>query len=139
LFALIGFAASTMLGWTVFVQWRPEQPAFAKEIPQGKFKVVQLTYASGSALTGGLSCVDKVSVLPTSLDSAQATEARFQVFVADCASFADHSPSPKIEWLTDSSIKITASIDSTALVVTPVNMRKSDVSGTVRIQFEAYE
>ena len=130
---------SGLLGWTVYVQWRPEQPAFVKDIPYGQFKVVHLTYTNGSALTGGLSCLNKVSVLPTSVDNSQAIDARFQVFVAECATFSDHSPSPRIEWLTDNSLKITASINTTALAMAPLNVRKLDATGTIRLQFEAHE
>ena len=139
LFALIGLVISALLGWTAYVQWRPEQPVFVKEIPHGQFKAVQLTYASGSALTGGAICVNKVSVLPTSADAAQATSARFNIFVANCASFADHSPSPKIEWLSDSSLRITAAINDTVLSLAPLTVRSLDASGTIRLQLEAHE
>jgi hypothetical protein len=121
-----------------YVQSRPAPPSFVHETIRGQFKLVHLNYVHGSPL-GGTTCVDKLAILPISTDAIQATDPRFWVFDADCASFADHSSSPAIEWLSDSDLKITASINATAQATKPLNVRKSDASGKVRIQFEAHE
>jgi hypothetical protein len=138
LFALLGVISSVLLGHATYVQWRPAPPSSIRETARGQFKLVHLIYVDGGPL-GGTTCVDKVAILPIAADTASATNPRYWVFVADCDTFADHSSSPALEWLSDDLLRITASINATAQATKPLNVRKSDASGKVRIQFEAHE
>ena len=96
------------------------------------------SYGQLATITGA-HCIDRVAVLPGTVDDKQAVDERYRVFEAKCASFADHSTSPKTEWMPDLSIKIIASINNSAKDGETLLMRKTDASGTIRIQFEAHE
>jgi len=138
--------SSAVLIWTIFPKQRPPEPAIRLVEDFGKFKIVMLSIATAGPLGGpsygqlatitGAHCIDRVAVLPGTVDDKQAVDERYRVFEAKCASFADHSTSPKTEWMPD---LIIASINNSAKDGETLLMRKTDASGTIRIQFEAHE
>jgi hypothetical protein len=106
--------------------------------PNRKFKAAQITYAGGGAISPY--CENTVLVVPASIpDDVAEREKRYEVFSAECDTFADHSRSPKVEWISDSSLKITFSINSTALTGHKVSLKKIDTSGSVGLNFVAHE
>jgi hypothetical protein len=106
--------------------------------PNGKFKAAKITYTSGGAISPH--CDDTILIMPASMpDDVAEREKRYEVFSAECDTFADHSRSPNVEWISDGHLQITFSINSTALTPNKVSLKKIDASGSVRLNFVAHE
>jgi len=63
---------------------------------------------------------------------------KFNVYSStDCDTFADQSPSPVVEWISDTTLKISFSINGTSASMRTVLLRKQDASGQVGVEFIA--
>ena len=62
------------------------------------------------------------------------------VFAGECDTFSPSNGiignSPKIDWDGDAKLKVTLSINSTALSPAAVKLRRQDTSGAVAVEFE---
>lgn len=84
---------------------RPTRSLAALVSPDGKYKAVKLTMSHGGATPY---CFDSVAViLAVYPDDFGERNKRYEVFAGPCAKFADGEPSPKIEWLSPTSLRIT--------------------------------
>jgi len=98
--------------------------------PNGKFKAVWKRGASGGFWWP--SCESDIYVAPVSVpDEKVHLNGAYLVFGADCDLFGDHNGS-KVEWLSDTNLKIEF---STTGYAEPVTLRGRDVSQTVRVSF----
>jgi hypothetical protein len=83
---------------------KPDRYVLAALSPDGKFKAAQITYAGGGAISPY--CENIILVVPASIsDDVAEHEKRYEVFSAESDNFADHSRSPKVEWVSDSHCK----------------------------------
>jgi hypothetical protein len=147
-------AASIMLlaiigGFTVVAYFAPQRyvaaptPDHIKFVgsPDGKLKAAVLTFAGGGALSPF--CYEKVAIIPASATDHEVTDNRFEVYSGPCHGFAPRNdiiePSPRLDWLSDTALRITISINATAVQPIKVDMKKQDASGKVRIEFLAHD
>lgn len=109
--------------------------------PDSSMKAALVTYAGGGAISPY--CWSQVSVVPSSGSEAEAQDKKFAVFTGGCDGFSVRDgrvePSPRVEWLSNSELKVTSSINSTLLTPATVTMKKRDASGRVTIRYEAHE
>jgi hypothetical protein len=117
---------------------KPDRYVSAVLSPNGNFRAAKITYAGGGAISPY--CDNTILIVPSSTsDDVAEREKRHEVFSAECDTFADHSNSPKVEWISDGNLQITFSINSTALTSHKVSLRKIDASGSVHVTFVAHE
>jgi hypothetical protein len=92
--------------------------------PNGKYKAALISYIGGAPTEGGTSCLNQIMIIPASLND-KIPDNRYEVYsTRECdSSSADHSPGPKINWTSDSSVEITFSINSTALASAAVHLK----------------
>jgi hypothetical protein len=142
LLAIIG--GITVVIW--FVPKNPPTPRAPDGIrfspsPDAKFKAALLTFAGGGALSPY--CYEKVSIVPAAATDHDAAEDRFEVYSGPCDSFSSTNniieQSPKLEWLSDTELRITISINSTAMGLRAVRLKKQDASRKVRVAFLAHD
>jgi hypothetical protein len=106
--------------------------------PSGKYKAIVFTNTGGGAISP--SCFQRVSVAPTEMkDSDVEREAKHEVYSGTCDSFANHDSAPKLEWTTETSLRIEFPINATAISPIKVSLKKSDASNTVSVSFGAHE
>jgi hypothetical protein len=121
-------------------QNRPEHIGF-RDSPDGKLKAAIVTYAGGGAISPY--CYQSISVVPAETPDQEAVDSRFEVYSGPCDSFAlkegTMAASPLVEWISDSMLRITISINSTALHPSTVRVKKRDSSGRVTVQFAAHQ
>lgn len=97
--------------------------------PNGKWKAV---WRRGGGGAWSQSCQSDIYVAPASVpDDKVHLSVAYLVFSSDCDLFGDHNGS-KVEWLSDTDLKIEF---STTGYAEPVTLRGRDVSQTVRISF----
>jgi hypothetical protein len=105
--------------------------------PDEKYKAVKVTMAGGGASSY---CFDSISIVLASYpDSFAERDKAYEIYSAPCDAFANHEPSPKIEWLSNSALQITVSINSTGFSARTLTLKKLDVTKTVRVTFVAHE
>ena len=136
-------------GFTVVAYFAPQQylappaPDHVKYVgsPDGKLKAAVLTFAGGGALSP--CCYRKVLIVPVAATDQEVADSRFEVYSGPCDGFAPRNdiiePSPRLDWLSDTALRITISINATAVQPTKVDMKKQDASGKVRIEFLAHD
>jgi len=121
----------------------PPTPDYIKFVgsPDGKLKAAVLTFAGGGALSPF--CHEKVSIIPASATDHDVTDSRFEVYSGPCDGFAPKNnivdQSPKLEWLSDTALRITISINATAAQPRKVELKKQDASGKAKIEFLAHD
>jgi hypothetical protein len=99
--------------------------------PDGKFKAVKLTLSRGGASPF---CYDNIVILLTVYpDDFDENRKAYEVYAAPCGRFSDGTPSPKIEWLSSTSLQITvapypASADA-------IRRKNTDISKSVHVTF----
>jgi hypothetical protein len=104
--------------------------------PSGHMKAALISRSGG----GGISpyCTDAIAVAPASADEAEIMAEKFEVYSSgDCDTFADHSPSPVLEWVSNEKLRISFSINRTATSMRTVQLRGQDLSGRIGIEFAA--
>jgi hypothetical protein len=103
--AIVAVLAGASLYFSAMVD-RADKKTTSFVAPDGKFKAVKITVASGGASPF---CFDSVSVLLAVYpDEFALREKAYEIYAAPCASFASREPSPKIEWLSGTGLQITA-------------------------------
>jgi hypothetical protein len=106
--------------------------------PSGHMKAAFIGRAGG----GGISpyCDEAIAVAPTAVVEEELMTGKFDIFSSgDCGRFADHSPSPTIEWVSNEKLKVSFSIKGTAKSMRSVQLRGRDLSGYIGIEFKAHE
>jgi hypothetical protein len=126
-------AAKAPFGGDVSVHFIPS--------PDASMKAALVYYTGGGAISPYCSIV--VSVLPDTGSETDAQDKKFTVFTGECAGFAVRNGavlnSPIIEWVSNTTLRITSSINATMLTPVTVTMKKRDASGRVTLQYEAHE
>lgn len=127
---LSGNARLSSAGGELFVK--------ALSSPSGKYKAIVFTNAGGGASSP--SCFQRISVAPAFLKESDIERMpKHEVYSGPCDSFANHEPSPKVQWTNDSSLRIEFPINATAISPSQVYLKKSDASNSVAVSFLAHE
>ena len=122
-FAAVSFYFSTVVD-------RPVRTISSVKSPDGQFKAVRISVSRGGAAPF---CFDSVAViLAVYPDNFAERSKSYDVFAAHCARFADGAPSPGIEWLSDTDLRITHASK-------PQKAKNTDVTKTVHVTFSAGE
>jgi hypothetical protein len=115
------------------------QPELIKvmESPSGNLKAVLLGYAGG----GGFApfCYDRVAIVQKSATDIEAQDLKYQVFRANCDDFSDGTASPTLEWISETHLRITASIHRTGVFPATILVRGKDRSGTTSVELTAFD
>ena len=139
--ALAGVGAAALLNWLVLPRFRAENraPDYVKETmaPDSKMKAVLLTYAGGGAFAPY--CFDRLAIVPAGVRSEDATALRYEVYRTNCGTFANHEKSPKLDWASNDLLKITISIDQTALHPQIISIKGIDETKTVKVELSTHE
>lgn len=126
LFAAISFYYVATVG-------RPTRSLTAVTSPDGKYKAVTLTMSHGGATPY---CFDSVAViLAVYPDDFGERNKRYEVFAGPCTKFADGAPSPKIEWLSPTALRITHAADEAGARKAKHVMNDIDVTNVVHVTF----
>ena len=105
--------------------------------PDGKYKAVKLTMSHGGVTPF---CFDSVAViLAVYPDDFGERNKRYEVFAGPCATFAKGEPSPKIEWLSPTALRITHAVDAEVSTSAKRVMNDIDVTNVVRMTFVGRE
>jgi hypothetical protein len=113
---------------------------FAKVIssPNGKYKAVVISEAGG----GGLSpyCNERIAIAPSIVENSTIELAStYNVYSGVCDTFANHEASPELKWLSDSSLQIAISINTTAMYPRQISLKKMDASKEILVSFLVHE
>jgi hypothetical protein len=138
--AVLGFAAAIALGIWASRSGRPNLPDYieVRDSPGKSFKAALLNWSGG----GGISpyCNSSVAVAPLEASQEDLSRVEFVVFEdEDCDNFISNENSPKIEWVSDSDLRIVFSIKRAEISLRSVRLRRLDASRKVAIQFEIRE
>ena len=106
--------------------------------PDGKYKAVRVSISGGGAAPF---CFDTISVfLSVYPDNFAEREAKtYEVYGAPCAAPGKRQALPKIEWLSDSAVRITTAPDLSAAGTKPPRMKTIDASRFVHVDFVAQD
>jgi len=127
---MVGNAPLSSAGGEMFVK--------ALSSPSGKYKAIVFTNAGGGAISP--SCFQRISVAPASIKESEVERMpQHEVYSGPCDSFTNHEPSPKVQWTSDSSLRIEFSINETAISPSQVRLKKVDASNSVAVSFIAHE
>jgi hypothetical protein len=145
---VIAFALVGAISLVLYLVPKAAKPPFGGDVhvrffpsPDASMKAALVSYFGG----GGISpyCWTVVSILPDIGSETDAQDKKFTVFTGGCDGFAVRNGailnSPIVEWLSNTALKITSSINATMLTPATVTMKKRDASGRVTIQYEAHE
>ena len=106
--------------------------------PDGKYKAVRVSISGGGAAAF---CFDTISFffpsIPTISPNAKAKT--YEVYGAPCAAPGKRQALPKIEWLSDSAVRITTAPDLSAAGTKPPRMKTIDASRFVHVDFVAQD
>jgi hypothetical protein len=122
------------LGW--FFSSRDDYHINFYPSPSGHMRAAHISRSGG----GGISpyCTEAIAVAPASADEADIRTEKFEVYSSsDCDTFADHSPSPTLEWISNEKLRISFSLNRTAASMRTVQLRGRDLSRRVGIEFAA--
>lgn len=105
--------------------------------PSGSVKAALIIRDGGGAISPH--CSETIIISPATASDEEILMEELEVYSSsDCSTFSDHTPSPVIEWLSDTKLKIAFSLNGTAASMKSVKLRKQDASGHVAIEFSAY-
>jgi hypothetical protein len=138
---LIGFlaamaaavAVSIYVGKTIS---KADKTVTAVASPDGKYKAVRVSIAGGGAAPF---CFDTISIfLSVYPDNFAEQESKtYEVYGAPCAAPARRAALPKIEWLSNSQVRITTAPVPAAPDAKPPRMKELDASRFVHVDFAA--
>lgn len=103
--------------------------------PSGHMKAALVTRSGGGAISPY--CTETLTVVPSSASEIEMAAEKFEVYSTDCDTFADHSASPTVEWISNEMLRISFSINGTAVSMRTVQLKKQDLSGRILIEFTA--
>ncbi len=136
---LIGFMAAIAAAVAVSIYMsatidKADKSVTAIASPDGKYKAVRVSLALGGAVPF---CVDTVSIfLAVYPDNFAEQESKtYEVYSAPCAAPAQRTALPKIEWLSDSELRISYAPDAGAADAKPPRMKTIDASRFVHVNF----
>ncbi len=138
---LIGFLAAMAVVVAVSLYVSVTIPKADKSVtavasPDGKYKAVRVSIAGSGAAPF---CFDTISIfLSVYPDNFAEQESKtYEVFGAPCAMPAKRAVLPKIEWLSNSQVRITTAPDPAAPDAKPPRMKALDASRFVHVDFVA--
>jgi hypothetical protein len=103
--------------------------------PDGRYKAVRLSLARGGTAPF---CFESVSIFLTVYpDSFAESEKAYQVYASPCATPAKPADAPRVEWLSNTALRITYSPAPAALDSGKLRRRLVDASQFVRINYVA--
>ena len=136
---LIGFLAAMAAVVAVSLYIGKTIPKADKSItavasPDGKYKAVRVSIAGSGAAPF---CFDTISIfLAVYPDNFAEREGKtYEVYGAPCAAPAKRAALPKIEWLSNSEVRITTAPDLSATDAKPPRMKALDASRFVHVNF----
>ena len=130
--AIVALLAAVSIYFSAIVD-RADKTVAALASPDGKFKAVRITFVAGGAAPF---CFDNVSVMFAAYpDEFAQREKAYEVYAAPCGSFANREPSPKLEWLSGSELKIAHAARPAASNVKPMRTKNIDVTKSVHVTF----
>jgi hypothetical protein len=138
LLAMIGL--KTVMIETILPAWKPKpdlgSPNFKSvSSPDGNYKAVQITYAGGGGFAAF--CRDRISVMLNNTSGDAVLDERLQVYSSDCGSFADHQPSPRLQWTNNQRLQLTVATGVFYRSV-PVILRGHDASRMIEIDYSVH-
>ena len=140
---LIGFLASMAAVVAVSLYIGKTIPKADKSItamvsPDGKYKAVRVSIAGGGAAPF---CFDTISIFLTIYPDnfAEREGKTYEVYGAPCAAPAKRAALPKIEWLSNSELRVTTAPDLSAADAKPPRMKAFDASKFVHVSFVAQD
>ena len=114
---------------------KPNKSVTAVASPNGKYKAVRVTFASGGAAPF---CFDIISIfLSVYPDSFVESDKDYEVYRAPCAAPAQRAAFPKIEWLSNTALQITYPASVLAADAGGPRMKMLDASRFVHVTFVA--
>ncbi len=138
---LIGFLATMAVVVAVSAYIGATIPKADKSItavasPDGKYKAVRVSISGDGAAPF---CFDTIAIfLAVYPDNFAEREGKtYEVYGAPCAAPANRAALPKIEWLSNSAVRITTAPDPTAADAKPPRMKTIDASRFVHVSFVA--
>jgi hypothetical protein len=130
-FAVVAVLAAVSLYLSLTVD-RAEKSFAAVAAPDNKYKAVKITLTRAGTPPF---CVDGIAViLGVYPDDFAERDKAYEVYAAPCGRFADGTPSPKIDWLSNTALQISYAKPSTAK---PPKLRDADVTKAVHVTFAA--
>jgi hypothetical protein len=135
---IVGFIAVVAAIAAVSIYFSATVDKAAKSIavvvsPDGKYKAVKVTLAAGGASPF---CFDSISVVFAAYpDNFAERDKAYEIYSAPCGSFADHAPSPKIDWLSNTALQITHANNPAK----KPKLKAIDVTKIVHVTFVARE
>ena len=135
---LIGFLAVIVAAVAVSIYIsrtvdKADKSVTAVASPDGKYKAVRISLAGGGAAPF---CFDTVAIfLAIYPDSFAESDKTYEVYGAPCAAPAERAALPKIEWLSNSAVKITYAAN--AADTKKLRMQTLDASKFVHVTFVA--
>jgi hypothetical protein len=104
--------------------------------PSGHMRAARISRFGGAFTT---QCTESIAVAPETVTEPELMTEKFDVYSSDdCDTFADHSQSPTVEWVSEEILRISFSINGTAASMRTVQLRKQDMSGRTGIEFRAH-
>jgi hypothetical protein len=131
---IVGFLVVVAVIAAVSVYFSATVDKAAKSIavvvsPDGKYKAVKVTMAGGGASPF---CFDSIAVVFAAYpDSFAERDKAYEIYSGPCGSFADHQPSPKIEWFSNAALQITYANNSEK----KPKLKDIDVTKIVHVMF----
>jgi len=105
-----------------------------KSSPSGLMKAALISRFGGGAISPY--CTEAIAVAPSTATETMIMTEKFEIFSSnECDTFSDYSPSPVVEWVSDTKLKVSFSINRTAAFMRTVRLKKQDASGRVSIEF----
>ncbi|AUG42043.1 hypothetical protein CXP47_19895 [Pseudomonas chlororaphis] len=105
--------------------------------PSGRYSAALVSRSGGGAIAPF--CSDEVLVFNSLLDVEEAINSNnYQVYLGECDSFLDHAPSPKVQWVSDSELRVGFALGGARMFSRNVNLRGTDASGNVQVRFAGY-
>ncbi len=112
---------------------RPTRSLTAVTSPDGKYKAVTLTMSHAGATPY---CFDSVAViLAVYPNDFGERNKRYEVFAGPCVTFADGAPSPMIEWLSPTQLRIAHAANEAGAGKSKHVMNDVDVTKVVHVTF----
>jgi hypothetical protein len=130
---LLGFSAIGF-GLGRFLPLGDDHYVNIESSPSGYMKAALISRSGGGAISPY--CTEAIAVALSAATEKEIMTQEFEIYSSnECDTFSDHSPSPVVEWVSDTKLKVSFSINKTAASMKTVQLKKRDASGQVSIDF----
>lgn len=139
---LIGFFAliAGLVAVSVYVSMtvdKADKSVSAIVSPDGRYKAVRVSISRGGA---ALFCFDSISILLAVYpDNFAEHDKTYEIYSAPCAAPAERAASPKVEWLSNTAVRIIYSQGPAGPDTNKRRMKVLDASEFVHVTFVARE